>query len=142
MRIDHLSEAELSQLIEAGFAGVPLHRHFGLQLTCLSPVTVEMPLTDESRGFVGGVHGGALASLIDVATNCAAALSDQFDLTTTQLATLDLHVRYLRQPSSGPVVARSALIHEGRRILQVDTAVTEPSGSTIATASAFVSVSA
>jgi uncharacterized protein (TIGR00369 family) len=140
MNIETLSDDQLTALIEAGFDGVALHRHFGLRLAQITPIVVEMPLSAEARGFTGGVHGGAIASLVDVASNCAAAFSDQFELETVRLATLDLHIRYLRQPRVGPLAAAPTLIHEGRSLLQVDTTVTCGEGTLLATASALLSV--
>ena len=136
MRADQFSESQLAELIDTGFGGVPLHRHFRLRLVSLDPVTVRMPLGDIASGFLGGVHGGAVATLIDVATNCSAAMSDAFDLASTRLATLDLHIRYLRQPKGDAITATAQLVHEGRSVLQVDTMVRDQVDRLIATATA------
>lgn len=63
-----------------------------------------------------------LATLADV--TCAAALWVPMTLERTSVAT-DLHVRYYRQPQSGPITARADLVYGGRRMLGVDCSVVD-----------------
>ena len=53
---------------------LPLQAFLGLQVVRRgSPSRLEMPLTDEVRGAVAPLHGGALTTLVDVACGFAAA---------------------------------------------------------------------
>ncbi len=89
----------------------------GLKILRSGPHTVvTMELSDEVRGaFVGTVHGGILATLADVA--CALSVGSTYDSDEEEPVTTDLHIRYYRQPLSGPLTANATLVHSGRRIL-------------------------
>ena len=89
----------------------------GLQLAQLKPTTVlKMELTDDVRGPAPGtIHGGMLATLADVAS--AASLWESVDYGTELPVTTDMHVRYYRQPRSGPLAAEATVVHRGRRLL-------------------------
>ena len=106
-----------------GFLETPLHRMMGLEVVRQeSPSIVTMELSDELRGAApGSVHGGMLATLADV--TCALALSQTYDIFTEMPVTTDMHVRYYRQPRSGPLKAEGRLVHNGRRLRSVECAV-------------------
>ena len=106
-----------------GFLETPLHRMMGLKVVHQgSPSIVMMELSDELRGAApGSVHGGMLATLADV--TCALALSQTYDVFTEMPVTTDMHVRYYRQPRSGPLKAEGHLVHNGRRLRSVECAV-------------------
>jgi uncharacterized protein (TIGR00369 family) len=98
----------------------PLHRFLGLEIEQFGdPSVVRMELTDDIRGPAPGtIHGGILATLADV--TAAFTLSGGFDITRERPVTTDMHVRYFRQPKSGPITATARLIHGGRRILSAE----------------------
>ena len=39
--------------------------------------------------------------------------------------TTDLHVRYYRQPQSGPLTAEATVVHRGRRLLSTECVVSD-----------------
>jgi uncharacterized protein (TIGR00369 family) len=128
--------ASYQEFWEQNFAdpqwGVPLHRQLGLHLLQLRPTTVlSMELSDSVRGFYpGSVHGGILATFADVAS--ATALWDSFDRETSIPVTTDIHVRYYRQPKSGPLTAEVRVVHEGRRLLSTECVVSDGEGRVLA----------
>ena len=103
----------------------PLHQRMGLKLVDLTPTTVfTMELSDDVRGSAEGtVHGGMLATFADVAS--AASLWASFDRDTEIPVTTDLHIRYYRQPQSGPLRADATVVHRGRRLLGTECVVTD-----------------
>ena len=97
----------------------------GLQLAQLTPSAVlTMELSDAVRGPVEGtVHGGILATFADVAS--AVVLWNTYDVDVEQPVTTDMHVRYYRQPRSGPLTAEATVVHKGRRLLGTECVVTD-----------------
>jgi uncharacterized protein (TIGR00369 family) len=118
-------DADTQRLIEGRFSRVPLHRHLGLNLVQQGEHSiVTMGLSDELRAAAAGsVHGGVLATLADV--TCVSALSDAFDPLVEMPVTTDMHVRYYRQPRSGPLRAEARLVHRGRRLCSAECAVAD-----------------
>ena len=111
---------DLDALTEAVFESVdgspepPLHALMGLRAVARDDdsVTISMELTETVQGFgEGSVHGGILATFADVA--CAVTLT--YDRESEVPVTTDLHVRYYRQPRSGPLTAEACMVHRGRR---------------------------
>src|SRR6185436_14908057 len=119
-----------------GFLENPLHRMMGLKVVHQeSPSIVMMELSDELRGAApGSVHGGMLATLADV--TCALALSQTYDIFTEMPVTTDMHVRYYRQPRSGPLKAEGRIVHGGRRLRSVECTITDADDRTLIRATA------
>lgn len=94
-----------------------------------------MELTEEVRGaFEGSVHGGMLATLADVA--CAVAAAGTYDSEEEVPVTTDLHVRYYRQPLSGPLTATATLVHSGRRLMTSECSIVDDQNRELARATA------
>ena len=103
----------------------PLHHWLGLEITQFGdPAVITMTLTDDVRGPAPGtIHGGILATLADV--TAALTLAGNFDITKERPVTTDMHVRYFRQPKSGPITATARLVHRGRRILSAECVIVD-----------------
>ena len=109
---------------------IPLHDYLGLRFVQDgSPSRVEIDLTESTRGAVAPLHGGVLATLIDVA--CGAAVSGGCDPTTSVPVSTDLSVRFLRQPKASPLVAEASVVHAGRSAMIVDCVVTDGDGKQV-----------
>jgi len=108
----------------------------GLKILEHGPRTVAtIELSDEVRGaFEGTIHGGILATLADVA--CALTVGGTYDVTEVVPVTTDLHVRYYRQPLSGPLTANATLVHSGRRILSSECSIVDNENRELARATA------
>lgn len=91
-----------------------LDQVLGAVLIRVDPTTkMTMELGEEVRGFAdGSVHGGMLATFADVTS--AVALWRSFDRDTEIPTTTDMHMRYYRQPTAGPLTAEATLVHAGR----------------------------
>ncbi len=102
----------------------PVHALLDLNLTRKDgdSVTMTMELSDALEGGgEGSIHGGILATFADAAAAVA------IDNNPGEVpVTTDLHVRYYRQPRSGPLTAEARLVHRGRRLLSTECVVTDP----------------
>ncbi len=81
---------------------------------------VSMPVAPNAFGFTGNLHGGAIATLVDLACALAAARFSGFDPMKESLVTADMHVRYLGRPRSDTVVARAEVVKVGRQLIVVE----------------------
>ncbi len=114
----------------------PLHRFLGFRATRLEEdvCILEMPIDPNAFGGTGNLHGGALATLIDVTSAMAASRASPFDFETHSLVTADLHVRYLGRPSGGDSVrAEARVVRAGRMLVVVETRVLDHADKIIAT---------
>jgi uncharacterized protein (TIGR00369 family) len=121
--VDALSAGDLATLTEALRDANPLHTLMDLKVVHHDPKTTvaTMELTENVRGSVEGtIHGGILATLADVV--CAVAISGAAQGGEAP-ATTDLHIRYYRQPRSGPLRAEATVVHRGRRLLSVECSI-------------------
>jgi uncharacterized protein (TIGR00369 family) len=108
------------------FRSQPLHALLGLELPEHDEdgkTVVAMPVRNEAFGTTGNLHGGALATLIDVASASAAARSSSFVPGENTLVTADLHVRYLGRPKTDTVRAVAEVVHAGRTLVVVECVV-------------------
>lgn len=116
--------------------GSPLHRFLGFRVTHIGDdeVWLEMPIAPDAFGGTGNLHGGALATLIDVCSAMAASRANPFGFETHSLVTADLHVRYLGRPSGGESVrAVAKVVRAGRMLMVVETRVLDVNDRIIAT---------
>jgi uncharacterized protein (TIGR00369 family) len=111
----------------------PYARLLGLEMLRATPgeVVVRMPFReeiiaddDESARYV---HGGATASLIDIAGTFAVIAAVGHDVVT-----VDLRVDYLRPVTAGDVVATARPVRIGRSLAVADVEVAGADGKLIA----------
>lgn len=82
-------------------------------------LTLQMPVDERVVNTSGGLQGGLIATMADVAAGQLAARSTQF---VNGIATTDLFIRYLRPIKVGPARAVASILRTGRRsvVAQVD----------------------
>ena len=114
---------EVIELLRVAHSSTPLHQLLGLRFVGApdshdpapegadseNTVIVEMPVAAGAFNGSGNLHGGAIASLVDVASGSAAARAGTFRPGHNTLVTADLHVRYLGRPK-GTVVRAEARV--------------------------------
>ncbi|CCG01199.1 PaaI family thioesterase [Blastococcus saxobsidens] len=110
---------------------LPLHDYLGLVLAGLRPVVVEMPLTERTRTRAGPLHGGALATLVDVAGNVAVATGGALDVTRYGLVTVRAEIDFRAQPDGEAVRATAEVLEVGRRTACSECAVTDDAGRVV-----------
>lgn len=109
----------------------PFHRLLGLTVTQVGPGEVEvvMPYSDRLLASTSSpyIHGGAIATLIDVAGNFAIIAAIDRDVPT-----IDLRVDYLRPVRSGALRAVARVVKAGRRLGIADVEVFDEAGQMVA----------
>lgn len=120
--------------LEARFRATPLHHLLGLEFVVREPsrVVVTMPVRPEAFGSTGNLHGGAIATLVDVASASAASRSSSFVPGQNTLVTADLHIRYLGRPKGDLVRADAQVVRAGRQLVVVECKVLDPADNVIA----------
>jgi uncharacterized protein (TIGR00369 family) len=119
-------------------AGIPLHEHLALECDVpeegATTATVSMPVRPAAFGFTANLHGGAIATLVDVACAMAAARASGFDPERQSLVTADMHLRYLGRPRTGMVHANAEVVKVGRQLIVVNCEVVDDEGHIVALA--------
>ncbi|HET9728265.1 MAG TPA: PaaI family thioesterase [Acidimicrobiia bacterium] len=111
----------------------PLHQLLGLVFVPTDGgVTVEMPVAPGAFNGSGNLHGGAIATLVDVASGSAAARAGTFRPGENTLVTADLHVRYLGRPKGAVVRAEARVMRAGRQLIVVECRVADDLDNVIA----------
>lgn len=114
---------------------VALHRLLGLRILELGEkVVVEMPVREETMNSSGNLHGGAIATLVDVAAGTVAARRGGFRPGENTIVTADLHVRYLGRPRTETVRAEASVVRAGRQLIVVECNVLDGTDRVIAAA--------
>lgn len=117
---------------------VPMHELLALEFDDFVPgrhtAEVRMPVRPEALGITGSLHGGAIATMVDLACALAAAQASGFDASRESLVTADMHVRYLGRPLTGVVVARAQVVKVGRQLIVIECRVSDTDDHVIAAA--------
>jgi len=126
---------EVIELLRAAHSSTPLHRLLALDFVPgddPNAVVVEMPVASGAFNGSGNLHGGAIATMIDVASGSAAARAGTFRPGENTLVTADLHVRYLGRPKGAVVRAEARVMRAGRQLIVVECRVADDLGNLIA----------
>ncbi|MCX2929160.1 PaaI family thioesterase [Mycobacterium sp. CVI_P3] len=80
---------------------------------------MEMPVDERTTNTAGGLQGGLIATMADVAAGQLASRATPFGF---GIATTDLFIRYLRPIKVGPARAVATILRTGKRsvVVQVD----------------------
>jgi uncharacterized protein (TIGR00369 family) len=127
--------SEIEQKAEQLGLRPPLHDFIGMYVeedgSEGGPSRVVMGLSEATRGAVAPLHGGLVAALVDVA--CASAIGmANYDVETVIPVSIDLSVRFFRQPKSGPVVGVGRIVNRGSKLIQATCDVTDGEGRSLA----------
>ena len=110
----------------------PYYRLLGMRIVDLgsgwSKVELDVDMQKHTNPF-GSVHGGAYASLIDVAAYWA-AYSDQAE--DAGMTSLDLAVTNLSMCRGGKLTAHGKAVKEGRSVCLSEVTITDETGKLIA----------
>ncbi len=94
-------------------------------------VTMELPVTRAVVNTNGGLQGGLIATIADVAGGLLVSRTMPFG---NGITTTDLHIRYLRRIDTGPARAVARVVHHGRRSAVVQVEILRGNGDLAATA--------
>lgn len=117
--------------------GIPLHNLLGFEIHPEPDGSIsrcDMPVRAGSFGVNDNLHGGALATLVDLTSALAAVRARTIDLEVESLVTADIHIRYLGQPRTDTVTASAEVVRDGRQMIVIDCKVHDTGGHLIASA--------
>lgn len=122
----------------AAAARIPLHELLAIEFDPpelgATRAEASMPVRAEAFGFTANLHGGAIATLVDVACALAAARASGFDPERQSLVTADMHLRYLGRPRTDRVIAKAEVVKIGRQLIVVTCNVVDEEDHIVATA--------
>lgn len=129
-------DAGARERMTEAFRATPLHELLGLDVHEVGPagVRVRMPVRESAFNSTGNLHGGSLATLIDVAAGTAAAAGSSFQAGVNTIVTVDLHVRYLGRPHGSWVEAEAKVVKAGRQLVVVECEVRDGEDRLVAAA--------
>lgn len=138
--MSYRDDPELMARLYESFRATPLHALLGLEYidaddeSSTGRAVVRMPVRPEAYGASGNLHGGAIATLVDVAAASAAARNSNFVPGQNTLVTADIHVRYLGRPKGAYVDARAEVVRAGRQLIVVECRVVDAEERVVAVA--------
>ncbi len=125
-----MTDAAKAETLERGNA-IPLLRTLGIRLTEVGErhAVMEVDVDDRHRNYYGGAHGGLIATLLDTVSFFPAPLIPSGRVLTTT----SLSVSFVRPAKVGDhLVARSELLHMGRRTASLSVRVADGDGRLVA----------
>ena len=131
-RQDNVSPTR-AEIIRQFFPVSPFVRLLGMQLTSMQPdvAVITLPFVDALATIGTVLHGGAIASLIDVAAMVAAWSSEEVP-ENQRGATVGLTVTYLAPADHEDVQAVARVLRRGRSLVYLDVEVQSVSGKSVA----------
>jgi uncharacterized protein (TIGR00369 family) len=123
------------EIVRAVIVGSPYGALLGVHLEAVEPdrVRVRLPFRPEVTTVVDVVHGGAIASLVDVAAT-AAVWSGVDPSTTSRGTTIGFSVSFLALAHGRDLLATAHVVQRGRTICVVDVEVETADGAAVARA--------
>jgi uncharacterized protein (TIGR00369 family) len=107
----------------------PFNRYIGLKMEEMSGGYCRMsvrPTADTPRGAGGSIHGGILASLVDIAA--LAAIRSLITPSDILAGTAELNISYMRPATSEVVVTEGRVLKKGRSLATVDVDISDGKG--------------
>ena len=122
-----------ADIIRQLFPHSPYVGHLGMQLTEMQAdqATLTLPFTDALITIGKTVHGGAIASLIDMAATVA-AWSGAPASENLRGATVGMTVSYLAAAQAEDIQATAHVLRRGRSLIYLDVDVLTASGTLVA----------
>ncbi|MDP6979954.1 MAG: PaaI family thioesterase [Myxococcota bacterium] len=112
------------------FESDPFNRMLGITLEECGPGHARICLAKTSetpQGIGGSVHGGVLASMVDIAM--LAAIFAELRPGQVPAGTADLGITYMRQAHGDRVFAEARVVKHGRQLANVEVDITDAEGT-------------
>ena len=121
--------------VKRNWEGTPYWRHLGVTVEEVRPAYARLAMPEKPELMNeggGGLHGGSVASLIDIAVSAAlwTVYDHEFDLRTH--TTIELNVSYLA-PGYGTMTAEGRGLRKGNSVFVGHVDVIDPTGVLVAT---------
>lgn len=120
------------------FEAAPLHALLGITIEPFDesrPGTSVVTMVNGPNAFgsiVEELHGGAIATLVDVACASAASRATTYHPLENAIVTSDMHVRYLGRARGETVRCEARVVKAGSRQIVVDGEVVDGEGNRVA----------
>ena len=111
----------------------PIFEFLGLEVRVIEPGKAEgtMTVTEQHFSSAPRMHGGLVFVVFDTVMGRAVhSLIDPH----TDIATIDMHQRFIRMVDKGPLRVTAEVFHPGRRVMQIRGEAFESRGKLAATA--------
>lgn len=131
---DDLSDAAIHRIQNVISAG-PFGRHVGVvvDLAEVDRVVIRLPGVDHVMNGVGIVHGGATATLIDIAATAAAWATPEAQ-STTRGTTVSLTINYIGAGRGDDLIAEGLVVSRGGTLTVVEVIVRDTGDRLVAKA--------
>jgi acyl-CoA thioesterase len=118
-------------------ARFPLFNLLGVEVVEVNPgvAKARVLLRDDLKNANGVMHGGVIATLIDISIAQAMLMTDEFGRvrdTRGSMTSVDLRVKYLRPLSAGYATCVATIPHLGKRLCHASAIVSSDEGKPIA----------
>jgi len=124
-----LLRSGLNEEVRRRWADQPFNKYLGLRLdeqgggSC----RISMRPTEQTpRGAGNGLHGGILASLVDIAA--LAAIASAIGPNDIMNGTAELNISYLRPAAGDLVITEATVLKKGRSLVAVDVDISDGRG--------------
>ena len=133
------ADGAIAEDLRRRISASPFHSGFGVTVegARAGEVRLGWNARPEHRNLQGLVHGGLLATLVDIAMGLAVRSVVGPD---RRHVTIELGVRYLRPTAPGPIVATGNVLRVGSQIGFAEGSVVDASGRVLVRASGTYSV--
>ena len=117
----------------------------GIELIDFSPKwsKTRIALRPDLKNANGVMHGGIIATLIDVGITQAMLMTDEYQQvrdTKGSMTSVDLRVKYLRPVTSGSAMCEARITHLGKRVGHASAVVTNDEGKEVALGDSIVMI--
>jgi uncharacterized protein (TIGR00369 family) len=135
---DEADWTSFAEEMQRRFAENPLHALLGIEIEPMDPdrpdwSAATIKVGPNSYGSVTeDLHGGAIATLVDVACASAAARASTYKPGENVIVTHDMHVRYLGRARAETARCDARVVKAGSRSIVVDGTVTDGDGNLVA----------
>ncbi|MCH8552698.1 MAG: PaaI family thioesterase [Natronospirillum sp.] len=117
---------------EPGFGKSFLVRFYGLEIDYIDDrCRVTLPVRDHTLNTIGKLHGGVLATALDVSMGHLI-----HHVTGKGGSTVEMKIQYLRPADSGRVVCEACFLKQGRTLAFMESRATSEDGNLVAVATA------
>jgi uncharacterized protein (TIGR00369 family) len=126
---------QVGNIVNGFIIGSPYGRHLGVATESIEPdrVRVRLPYREAVTTIGDMVHGGAIASLVDVAATAACWASPDLD-PNARGTTIGFAINYLNAGRGQDLIADAEVIQRGRAISVCDVHVRGADGTLVARA--------
>jgi uncharacterized protein (TIGR00369 family) len=136
---------KLKQKLRAFAEDFAFFKLLGVELVDFGPEwsISRLALKPELRNANGVMHGGVLATLIDVGFTQAMLMTDVYQEvrdTKGSMSSLDLRVKYLRPLTAGFATCEARITHLGRRVAHASAVVKNDEGKDVALGDAMLMI--